>query len=83
MVIAFWARIFPSACVPDPIVTLVGPATCQKIFSAFAPFFNCIREPEFIVRSPATWKIQTAFPSPFASKVRTVDAGMSTPVDHL
>src|SRR5205085_3308404 len=55
-------RTIPSKWVVVPRVTV--PATCQKMFFAWAPPVNVIFTPLLIDRSPAIWNIQTSLAPP-------------------
>jgi len=55
--------------------------TCQKTLEACAPPARITFRPSLVVRSDATWKIQTAFELPCASGVRSPDDIASEVVD--
>jgi len=72
-----WVSTTPSACAVVPRLTC--PATCQKTFSGRAPPASRTLAPLLMVRSWATWKIQTSVALP----VSVTSVGMRSPVPHL
>lgn len=62
------ANMIPSTCEPGLRVT--APATCQKMFLAWAPPTRRIFLPVAISRVPVIWKTQTSFAPP--ERVRSV-----------
>ena len=71
------SRIIPLKT--EPVLRVVVPATCQKIFFACAPPVRITFLPELISRVPGIWNIHTAFE--FPDKV-TSDV-IITPVENL
>ena len=55
--------------------------TCQKMLEALVPPLRITLRPDIVVSVDAIWKIQTAFGSPRASRVRSPDDIASEDVD--
>ena len=67
-VIEATARIVPTKVLVEPIAAELP--TAQKTLLACPPFMTWITDPALVVSVVAIWKIQTAFGSPWASKVK-------------
>src|ERR1043166_9381817 len=73
------ARMFPLKTEVVPRVAELP--TCQKMLAALAPPLRITWRPVVVVSVDAIWKIQTAFESPWASRVRSPDDISSEDVD--
>jgi len=76
-VIAVFERMIPSKCEFAPSVA--SPATCQKMFFAWAPPLNTTFLAAAMERSPLVWKIQTSLAPP----AMVTSVGMVTVLVHL
>src|SRR2546421_12888875 len=73
------ARMLPLNTEPVPSVAELP--TCQKTLAALAPPLRITWRAEVGVRVDATWKMNTAFASPWASSVRSPEEISSEEVD--
>jgi hypothetical protein len=73
------ARMFPLNTEPVPSVAELP--TCQKTLAALAPPLRITWRPTVVVRVEAIWKMNTAFTSPWASRVRSPEETSSEDVD--
>src|SRR5688572_1482653 len=73
------ARMFPLKTEPVPRVAELP--TCQKTLAALAPPLRITWRPTVVVRVEPIWKMNTAFASPWASRVRSPEEIASEDVD--